>query len=185
MIDILLVLGTLALLLRIYVPWGSLPGGEFVRRYPLPLLARIRLHRGPMLLLLVAGAAGIALDRVRPETLGLAALAMIGVLAVPVAYTLTDEAIVLGRTRPRRWTEFAGVGRRRGGACLQTVPGSRGMSVWLSDSRGDDELVLQLRQLVRASYKGQIGPITRQPAAADDDPRRPAHAWEPANAAGR
>jgi hypothetical protein len=134
------------------------------------------------MLVLTAGAAGAATGRGHVWTLGVAAAFLAALVAVPVAYTLTDEAIALGRTAPRRWTEFGGVGRRPGGARLQGIAGARGMTIWLSDSRGDDEFVLLLRQLVRGSYKGEIGPASRDPGA--DETRQTHHPWETARVAG-
>ena len=168
--DILLLVCMPLLVLRIYRPWSRRPGGILVRRAPLPLLARLRLHRRPATLVLTAGAAGLVTGRVHPWSVGLAAVVLAALVAVPVAYTLTDEAIALGRTAPRRWTEFGGVGRRPGGARLQGIAAARGATVWLSDSRGDDEFVHLLRQLVRGSYKGEIGPASRDPLV-EGDPR--------------
>lgn len=97
------------------------------------------------------------------------ALIAVGILvALPIVVVLTDEGIALGRTPLRRWTEFGGVVRRRGGARLQGITRSPSLTIWLSDSRGDDEFVHMLRQLVRGSYKGEIGPGTR-----DDRPDSP------------
>ena len=156
--DLLLLLSLVPLVGRVYRPRCPPPGGEVVRHQPLPLLARIRLHRRSMLLIAAAGIAAVATDRVHPWTLGAVGLGLAALLIVPVAYCLTDEGIAFARSRSRRWTEFGGVGRVRGGARLQGSTGARGMTVWLSDSRDDDEFVLLLRQMVRRSYKGEIGP---------------------------
>ena len=56
----------------------------------------------------------------------------------------------------RRWTEFGGVTRRRGGVRLQGVAGARGTTIWLSGNRDDDETVLLLRQLVRGLTFGAV-----------------------------
>lgn len=167
--DILLLLAPIALIVRIYAPWTPQPAGDPLQRRPLPVIARWRLHRGPASALPALGFVGVLTGRVNPLALAIAVVLLAGLVAIPIAYILTDEMIALGRTRPRRWTEFAGVGRRRGGARLQRVPGSRGMNIWLSDSRGDDEFVHFLRKMVRASYKGQIGPVTRHAAPTETD----------------
>jgi hypothetical protein len=179
--DLILLVCLPLLALRLYRPWSRRPGGILVRRAPLPLLARLRLHRRPAMVVLTAGAAGLVAGRVHLWSLGIAAVVLAALIAVPVAYTLTDEAIALGRTAPRRWTEFGGVGRRPGGARLQGIAGARGMTVWLSDSRGDDEFVLLLRRLVRGSYKGEIGPASRD-SLAEVDPRS-GLPWETAQVA--
>ena len=161
--DLLLLLSLVPLVGRVYRPRCPPLGGEVVRHRPLPLLARIRLYRRSMLLIAVAGIAAAATDRVHSWTLAAVGLGLAALLVVPVAYSLTDEGIAFARSRPRRWTEFGGVGRVRGGARLQGSTGARGMTVWLSDSRDDDEFVLLLRQMVRRSYKGEIGsPRSRQ-----------------------
>jgi hypothetical protein len=56
------------------------------------------------------------------------------------------------------------VARRRSGVRLQGVAGARPLTVWLSAGRDDDEFVLLLRQLVRGSYKGRLGPEAGMPA---------------------
>jgi hypothetical protein len=86
-------------------------------------------------------------------------------LALPMRYTLTSRGIRAGWTPFRRWTEFGGVARRRGGVRLQGVAGARPLTVWLSGGRDDDDFVLLLRQLVRGSYKGHLGPEAGTPVA--------------------
>jgi hypothetical protein len=86
----------------------------------------------------------------------------ISVIFMPVHYTLTSTGIRSGGTPFRRWTEFGGVARRPGGVRLQGVAGARPQTIWLSGGRDDDELVLLLRQLVRGSYKGLMGPEAAQ-----------------------
>lgn len=168
--DLILLIAIPALILRLYAPWGGGISGETVERVTVPLLARLRMYRMPALLVLIVASAGLIRHDVHVWSVAVVAAALAIAVAIPVRYHLTDEMIRFAWTRPRRWTEFGGVGRRRSGARLQGISRSRGMTVWLSDSRGDDEFVLLLRQLVRGAYKGQIGPATRVPqsAAADD-----------------
>ena len=75
-----------------------------------------------------------------------------------------------GRTRREfLWQSgcgFGGVARRPGGVCLQGVAGARSLGLWLSGGRDDDDFVLLLRQLVRGSYKGHLGPETDVTASA-------------------
>lgn len=167
--DLIFLMSVPALMLRLYVPWSGAADGETVRRVSVPVLARLRMHRAPGIALSLIGLAGVAGRYIHVWTLIVVALALATVIAVPVRYHLTDEMVRFAWTRPRRWTEFGGVSRRRDGARLQGISRSRGMVVWLSDSRGDDEFVLLLRRLVRGAYKGQIGPATRFPRRDDVD----------------
>lgn len=158
LIGIVLIITILALYLRIWTPWGDSEVGNLVRRVNLPLLGRLRMHGPAAAVLMVAALVGLAVGWVSLLTV-IIVLALLGVLIVtPVTYTLTSQGIRLGKTPFRRWTEFGGVARRRGGVRLQGVAGARSQTVWLSGGREDDEFVLLLRQLVRGSYKGHLGP---------------------------
>lgn len=142
---------------RTPLPWSERPGGVLIRRVPLPLIARLRMHARPAALLLGLTAVGWLVGRLSPLPVALVALAVVGLLALSVGYTVTSEGIAIGRRGFRRWTEFGGVARRPGGARLQGVTGRRGMTIWLSGSRDDDDFVLLLRHLVRGSYQGHLG----------------------------
>ncbi len=144
---------------RAWLPWTERPRGALIRRVPLPLLARLRMHGVPAALLLAEATAGWAFGLLPPVSIALVALTVVGFLLLPAAYTLTSEGIALGRHGFRRWTEFGGVARRAGGARLQAVGGRRGMTVWLGGSRDDDDFVLLLRRLVRGSYQGYSGSV--------------------------
>ena len=102
----------------------------------------------------------------------LTALVVTGLLALllslPVRYTMTSRGIRAAWTPFRRWTEFGGVARRRGGVRLQGVAGARPLTVWLSGGRDDDDFVLLLRQLVRGSYKGAARPGCQRPLPRPD-----------------
>ena len=172
--SVILVVTAVAILLgRVWVPWARAPRGTLVRRVRLALLGRLRFHGAPVVAVLTVAVPGWALGLVPPAPLALTGIAIAALIALPVRYTLTTEGIALGRTPFRRWTEFGGVMRRRGGVRLQGVAGARGMTVWLSGSRDDDEFVLLLRQLVRGSYKGEVWPIaeTENPESAPDAAR--------------
>ncbi len=180
--QILFSAATLVVLIgRIYVPWGRPSTGALVRRERMPLLARLRLHLGPIALALAAATVGAALGWFSPwfpvVVLGVGA----AVVCVPVSYTMTTTGIVRGWSRFRRWTEFGGVARRFGGARLQGIAGAPGMTVWLAGGRDADETILLLRQLVRGSYQGHAGdPLT------NPNPNAPSLApLERAGAAGR
>jgi hypothetical protein len=95
---------------------------------------------------------------VSTPALALAAIVVVALLAIPVRYSLTTEGIAIGWMTFRRWTEFGGVVRRHGGVRLQGIAGRRAMTVWLSGRPDDDEFVLLLRRLIRASYTGQVIP---------------------------
>lgn len=167
-----LLLAALALyIVSLVRPWRIHERGPVIRRASVTLLGRMRMLWRPLLLLVLAGVAGWWIGVVS----GWAAVALVAgslaFLALPVSYTLTPEGIRLGRLPLRRWTEFAGVSRRRWSVRLQGIGGGggRGMTVWLSGDREDDEFVLLLRQLVRGSYQGWIDPDAEHAPAFDPD----------------
>jgi len=158
----------ITLISRVYVPWAGRPSGALVHRIPLSLLGRLRRHGPPALIGLALAALALSL-RLAPAPVIAAIPITFGLLiAWPMSYTLTTEGIMAGRTPLRRWTELGGVTRRRGGVRLQGVAGARGMTVWLSGSRDDDDTVFLLRQLVRGAYQGSVG---RELSAPDADGR--------------
>ena len=172
---IFLMLTVAALVGRIYVPWARPVAGALVRRESLPLLARLRLHGGPVLVISAAALVAVVAGWLSLWSLAIPPVALLVLLCIPVRYTLTTEGIVRGRTTLRRWTEFGGVARRPGGARLQGVAGARGMTIWLAGARDADETILLLRQLVRGSYQGHRGPVlaeprTQEPTASPLDP---------------
>jgi hypothetical protein len=155
----LILLGvTLALFFRVWVPWGERASGNLVAKETLSVLGRLRMHGPSVGFVFVASVTLLALGRIAPVTFLLVTALLALLLALPVRYTMTSRGIRAAWTPFRRWTEFGGVARRRGGVRLQGVAGARPLTVWLSGSRDDDEFVLLLRQLVRGSYKGRLGP---------------------------
>lgn len=158
LMDLLLILIAAALFLRVWLPWGEPVSGNLVRREPLSLLGRLRLHGPLAALILVVVIVLLALGRVRVESVLVVFALQALLLALPLRYTVTSRGIRFAWTPFRRWTEFGGVARRPGGVRLQGVADARPLTVWLSGGRDDDEFVLLLRQLVRGSYKGQLGP---------------------------
>ncbi len=157
-IDIALIVATLLLFSRVWTPWGEPAVGQLVRRVPLSLLGRLRMHGPPALTLLALSIVSLILGLVGPQTVLIVAGLLVLLLVAPMVYTVTSRGIRPGRTPFRRWTEFGGVARRPGGVRLQGVAGARPQTVWLSGGRDDDEFVLLLRQMVRGSYKGVLGP---------------------------
>src|SRR4029079_18008438 len=126
---------TLALFTRVWVPWGERASGNLVRQETLSLFGRLRMHGPAAACLLVASIVALGMGWIGPLPLliviGLLAL----LLALPMRYTLTSRGIRAGWTPFRRWTEFGGVARRRGGVRLQGVAGARPLIVWLSGDR--------------------------------------------------
>lgn len=140
--------------LRYFRPFGNELDGERFLVRSVPLLARMRMHIVPALV-------GVVLAGILARTAG-APVWTIAVpiaiylilLAVPISYTLTSDGVRLGYGTFRRWTEFAGAIRYRGGAKLQGANGRRGLRIWLSGGLGDDEFLLILRRAIRDAYKG-------------------------------
>lgn len=161
---VLIPIGLLIAVLRIVRPAPHRDAGQPLLVHRLPLLARARLHAVPAGLLLgyalVLFASGEA-----PLWVVLASLAALTCLvAWRISYNLTTTGISLGHTGLRRWTEFAGVVRAPGGVRLQGGAGGRGFRIWLSGSRGDDEFILLLRQMIKGAYQGRDA-VPRRPAA--------------------
>ena len=162
-ISLLVLLATLGLFARVWVPWGERASGNLVRRERLSLLGRLRMHGPATAILAVATVVAAVLGQVGPSVALVVLTLLALLLALPMRYTLTSRGIRAGWTPFRRWTEFGGVARRPGGVRLQGVAGARPLTVWLSGGRDDDDFVLLLRQLVRGSYKGHLGPEAGTP----------------------
>ncbi len=163
-VSFILILATLALFTRLWAPWGERASGNLVSRQTLALLGRLRMHGPAAVAILLMTVVLLAMGKIGSLT-ALVVIAMLALLlALPVRYTMTSHGIRAAWTPFRRWTEFGGVSRRRGGVRLQGVAGARPLTVWLSGGRDDDDFVLLLRQLVRGSYKGQLGPEAGLPA---------------------
>lgn len=151
---ILILLAILIYVMRYIRPFANaLEGTTFLVR-GVPLLARLRMHLVPVILgtivaVLLARFAG------SPRwTIAVPFAAYVLLVAMPISYTLTSDGVRLGFGTFRRWTEFAGAIRYRGGAKLQGANGRRGLRIWLSGGRGDDEFLLVLRRAIRDAYKG-------------------------------
>ena len=146
--------------LRLVRPGANHIEGTVLFVTPLPVLARIRMHAMPAAAAILTGVVLGAIGAMPVWLLALPILSAVLLVAIPVNYTLTNRGIRLGWSAFRRWTEFAGVQRAPGGARLQPVSGFRGMHIWLSRSRGDDEFLQTLRVLIRNAYKGQTTVVT-------------------------
>ncbi len=157
---LMLIIAAGALYTRVWLPWGERASGNLVRVVPLSLFGRLRMHGPHVAALFVLAILSAIVGWVNPIVALLAMVIAASVIVMPVHYTLTSTGIRSGGTPFRRWTEFGGVARRPGGVRLQGVAGARPQTIWLSGGRDDDELVLLLRQLVRGSYKGFMGPDT-------------------------
>lgn len=164
------VLLLLLFILTIVLPWvrtferGShFVEGEILQIVPLPLLARMRMNSGFAAAPVILGAA-LAMLNIMPWRWGLVAVvSAVVLLAMPMRYTLTSNGIRRTFGTFRRWTEFGRVNRAPGGARLLPVSGTRGMRIWLSGSRGDDEFLQMLRTLIRDAYKGIPKVVTIRP----------------------
>ncbi len=141
--------------LRLARPGGGAPLGRVIHVHSVPLLARVRMHLAPAIVVLLGAVALVVFGDLPWWGVVIAIASQVALVACPVSYVLTELGIRMGWTRFRRWTEFAGVSRAPGGVRLQGVAGARDRRIWLSRSRGDDEFVALLRRMIKDAYKGQ------------------------------
>ncbi len=156
----MIALTTLAMLIvlswaRVIRPSRRSISGAEIHDARLPLLAKLRMHLVACTVVLAAAVLLLAFGDLPWWGPVVAIVSNLGLVALPIRYTLSTTGIRCGWTPFRRWTEFAGVARAPGGARLQGAAGSRGMRIWLSDSRGDDEFVHLLRRMIRSAYQGR------------------------------
>ncbi|HWK79514.1 MAG TPA: hypothetical protein VNP95_02040 [Thermomicrobiales bacterium] len=168
----IILLATLVHIARYFRPFANTLEGEPFLVRPVPLIARLRMHIVPAV---VGTAVALLLARFAqaPDwTVAVPFAAYALLVAMPISYTLTSEGVRLGRGSFRRWTEFAGAIRYRGGAKLQGANGRRGMRIWLGGGRGDDEFLLVMRLAIRDAYKGgdaaRVIPFAPEKRPADD-----------------
>lgn len=163
---------------RLIRPGANTVIGATILVAPLPLLARLRMHAFPSIVVLALTAA-IEIGGGAPLWFVVFPLASItAMMLIPVRYTLTPVGIRLGWTSFRRWTEFSGVRRAPGGARLIGLQRLGGMTIWLSGSRGDDEFLHFLRQTIKSAYKGTptVGAIPgERPTPTTDAPGSHGH----------
>lgn len=156
--------------LRIARPSSFAIQGRVIHDARVPLLARLRMHAAATVVVLVTALAMSIFWDLPWWGGGVAIVAMAGLVALPIRYTLTVVGIRCGWTPFRRWTEFGGVSRSPGGVRLQGVAGARDMRVWLSGSRGDDEFVLLLQRMITGGYKGKNMLIEYPPTQTSSEP---------------
>lgn len=145
---------------RLFRPVHKAVEGNSLRIASLPLLAKIRMHVVPSAAALTLAIIEAVSGAISPWVILVPVVSTVMLLVIPVRYTITDQGIRLGWTRFRRWTEFAGVRRTRFGARMLGVNRTRGMNIWLSGSRDDDEFLHFLRQTQKNAYKGQFGVVS-------------------------
>ena len=141
--------------LRLARPGGDAAVGRVIHVHSMPLLARARMHLAPAIVVLLGAVALMVVGDLPWWGVIIAIASLAALIACPVSYVLTELGIRMGWTRFRRWTEFAGVSRAPGGVRLQGAAGARDRRIWLSRSRGDDELVALLRRMIKDAYKGR------------------------------
>ncbi len=133
---------------RCYHPWAARPPGSVVIRIPVPFGAKVRMQRTNVYAL----AALLLLGSVGGWIAPLLELAMIattmGLLLLPVHYTLTDHAIALGRTPFRKWTEFTRAETRRGLVTLRGRDGADGLPIWLPVTSDRDPHLELMNRLI-------------------------------------
>lgn len=129
--------------------------GETLLRFPVPLLARLKMLSMPAMSMIIVWMTLLAFNKANGLSVWLGLAGCVVVLCWPQSYQLTTLGIRLGRGRFRRWTEFSGVARSGAGAVLQGGPRASSYPIFLSGNREDDEFVRTLRTLIRNSYKGK------------------------------
>ncbi|MGC4107461.1 MAG: hypothetical protein QM753_14150 [Thermomicrobiales bacterium] len=168
----MLILATILYGLRFFRPFANMLEGDTFLRRPVPLLARMRMHIVPAVVGTLVAGASVRIMNAPSWVSVVPLLTYLLLIALPISYTLTSEGIRLGYGTFRRWTEFAGAIRYRGGAKLQGANGRRGMRIWLGGARGDDEFLLVVRRAIRDAYKGgdatQVVAFSTETPAGDD-----------------
>src|SRR5687768_7484049 len=86
---------------RVYLPWAGRPSGALVRRVPLSLLGRIRLHGVAGVVVLAAATLGVVAGLLPLTAIVVVLFILALLLALPMSYTLTTDGIVAGRTPMR------------------------------------------------------------------------------------
>jgi len=166
----ILILLILMTWLRVARPSRQRLSGTVIYDARLPLLARLRMQLVPCTLVLSVAVLLVAFAALPWWGPLVAIISNLGLVMLPVRYSLTTTGVQSGWTPRRRWTEFAGVARAPGGARLQGAAGSRDMRVWLSGSRGDDEFVHLLRRMISSGYKGRNVLLEFPPESSEGGP---------------
>jgi hypothetical protein len=141
MMEFVLLFGSMliVMLIRVVPPIGVRIEGKPVGRVTLGFRERVRLHRTNVyaigaVLLLVSATGGMPLI----GELGVIA-AVLGILAIPTRYILTDRGIALNRTVFRPWTDFDGFRVLSSGLELEPVTGhGRAFRVVLGPAKAEE-----------------------------------------------
>lgn len=158
----------LLMVARVLSPWIQRVDGRPLRQLPVPLAAKLRRQRLPLVLLgLVIGANVPAGQTALLLHLGALVIACL-LLALPARCVMTDQGIRAGWTPFRRWTEFAGLSVRRGTIRLQPLSGLAKLEITLPGRFEDADIVGEMRTLIRASYQGSRS--EDGPAESDEGP---------------
>jgi hypothetical protein len=107
-IALILLAMTLALVARVWVPWGERASGNLVGVETLSVLGRLRMHGPSVSLVFAVSLVLLALGKISSLTLLLVTALLVLLLALPVRYTMTSRGIRAAWTPFRRWTEFGG-----------------------------------------------------------------------------
>lgn len=137
---------------RYLYSWGDTVPGTVIARVRLGWRERLWLHAaalavGAALLLL-----DVALGGPRPAPFLLAGCGLLLTVAMPLHLTVTDQGVQLGRSRFRRWTEFAGLSANRNPIRLRAVSGGHHMTLRLSEAAAELEPIL--RRQIWTAYRG-------------------------------
>lgn len=151
---LLIAVALLLMIARVASPWIQRVDGRPLRRLPVPLGAKMRQQRLPLVLLgLVIGANVIAGQGMLAMHVGAIVLAS-ALLALPARCVITDQGIRAGWTPFRRWSEFAGLSVRRGNIMLQPISGLAKLEITLPGRFEDADIVGEMRTLIRLGYQG-------------------------------
>jgi hypothetical protein len=162
----LVVLSLLLLAARVWQPWAPAMPGKPLAIWRVPLRARVAIQRSQV----YAVAAIVVLGGLGGWLPGVIQLVVVAVALAIVfwpwlSYTLTDEGFALGRTPPRRWSEFSRCTAESGRIALDDAASGRTVSIWLSDTPGTGKVAGQVCQLVDASASPvQRGAVLRHGA---------------------
>lgn len=128
--------------------------GREMRRLPVPLPAKVRRQRLPLMLLAVVIVLSAFSGGVLLAMHGGALLTAAALLALPARCVITDQGIKGGWTPFRRWSEFAGLSVRKGDIRLQPLSGLAKLEVTLPGRFEDADIVAEMRTLIRLGYQG-------------------------------
>jgi len=144
----LIALSFCLLIFRFHMPFTRASAGEQIRTFRVPIPARVRLQRANVYgvgAVMVLGGLGGWLPLAGELLL---AIGVMAALMLPLDYRLTDQEIALGRSRPRKWSEFRSIEEQTGRVVLKSDDG-RDFTVWLPGATSDRSIVADIRRLVQ------------------------------------